>query len=347
MPHASRIALLLAALVCLAATTVSAQTPAATVQDGSGNVRLQSFVNGQLLAPGPFDAGATIPATGIGTRLMWWPEKAALRAGTVGSFGDGSQWDPANIGIHSVAFGSDTKANGAGAMAMGDGTIAADPHSLSVGSYNSSNTVQDGGLPSDDFLFVVGNGGPPSFTPGGRSDALALRGDGDLEISGTLTESSDRRLKEEIRPLGQDVLRKLSRLRPVRFEFKDQRTHPSGELIGLVAQDVRKEFPQLVSKGSDGMLSLAYPKMTTVLLKGIQEQQTQLEKKNEQIAKLRADQRQIQERLAALEAEEPPVAAGWVGGGLLRAFGLLLIGGLLGGVLVAWLLPDRLLPARS
>jgi superfamily I DNA and RNA helicase len=81
------------------------------------------------------------------------------------------------------------------------------------------------------------------------------------------------------------------------------------------------------------MLSLAYPKMTAVLLKGIQEQQAELEKKQAQIDSLKEKVRQIQDlknRLAALEAERSPSALAGLAGsgtGLLLTF---LLGGLLG-----------------
>ncbi len=55
------------------------------------------------------------PVEGAGTRLMWVPEKASLRAGSV----NGPQWDDANIGYYSFATGSSTKASGNYASAFG------------------------------------------------------------------------------------------------------------------------------------------------------------------------------------------------------------------------------------
>lgn len=175
---------------------------------------------------------------------------------------------------------------------------------------------------------MVGNGS--SFS---KSDALVLGSDGNLEISGTLSENSDRRLKTNIEPVGDGVLPKLSHLRPVRYEFRNQNTHPDGEQIGLVAQDVRKEFPSLARKGSGGYLSLAYPKMTAVLLKGLQEQQSKistLETKNRALQKRVGEIEDLKARLAALETERPSSAVAGVPGsatGLLLAF---LLGGLVG-----------------
>lgn len=350
------------------------ELPDGTVLSGNEDLGVSTNSNGAFDLSnddGVVASGAgpgSIPASGEGTRMMWYPDKGAFRAG--GVFTPGTQWNASEIGVNSVAFGRDTKASGFSAVAMGEATTAtgeaatamgagsraSDPRataigdeakafggaataigdharaatdsSLSIGYCNSAN------FSSDNSLFVAGNGAVSTSTAcDSRSDALVLDQSGDLTISGTLTESSDRRLKKDIQPLRSDVLRRLSELRPVRYQFEDESTHPSGEQIGLIAQDVREEFPSLVSEGGGGYLSLAYPKMTAVLLKGIQEQQAQLEKKQAQIDSLKEKVRQIQDvknRLAALEAERSPsVVAGWAdsGTGLMLGF---LLGGLLG-----------------
>jgi hypothetical protein len=246
--------------------------------------------------PGTFGTG-TIPATGAGTRMMWYPAKAALHAGRV----DGNQWNDANVGEHSVAFGPDTKASNFAATAMGNNTTAASNHSLSLGRWNDANTSQD------NTLLVVGNGSNPA-AGGSRSDALVLDQSGNLEISGSLIENSDRRLKEQIQPLGKGTLGKLGEIRPVRFRFKNERTHPAGQQLGLVAQDVQKEFTALVSEGTDGDLSVSYSKFTAVLLKGLQEQQSQIEGQRTRIEKQQATIDSLRTRLQQIESLQKRVA---------------------------------------
>ena len=56
---------------------------------------------------GTFDSGL-IPKEGAGTRMMWYPKKAAFRAGKV----DATQWSDANIGNDSVAMGLIPKQTG-------------------------------------------------------------------------------------------------------------------------------------------------------------------------------------------------------------------------------------------
>ncbi len=69
------------------------------------------------------------PASGAGTRMMWYPDKAAFRAGQV----TGSHWDKDSIGFHSVAMGYNCKASGHYAVAMGDQSIASGLFALSIG----------------------------------------------------------------------------------------------------------------------------------------------------------------------------------------------------------------------
>ncbi len=190
------------------APTASGQTPNATIENKSGETALESSYSGGLLAPGKFGdltnysaPNDSIPASGAGTRMMWYPEKAAFRAGRVGDVKDGTQWDASQVGFYSVAFGVDTKASGFAAMsmgvettasgrdatamgsfttasgrdatAMGFVTTAATSQSLSIGTYNSANTSDD------NTLFVAGNGSGSDS----RSDALVLKKDGDFGLS--------------------------------------------------------------------------------------------------------------------------------------------------------------------
>ena len=72
------------------------------------------------------------PIQGAGTRMMWYPEKAAFRVGNV----DGAQWDKDNIGRVSFAAGFDAKAIGNVSTALGLGTTASGYSSTAIG-YNT------------------------------------------------------------------------------------------------------------------------------------------------------------------------------------------------------------------
>ncbi len=69
--------------------------------------RLHVANDGMIYAEGTFNSGDVIPS-GAKTAFIWNPRKAAIRAGQV----TGNQWDDANVGNYSVAFGWDNTASG-------------------------------------------------------------------------------------------------------------------------------------------------------------------------------------------------------------------------------------------
>ncbi|MHC4666531.1 MAG: hypothetical protein ACYS9T_11355, partial [Planctomycetota bacterium] len=64
--------------------------------------------DGGIIAKGTYNSGVDLTVSGAGTRLIWYPKKAAFRAGRV----SGGQWDDPNIGTWSVAMGEDNTASG-------------------------------------------------------------------------------------------------------------------------------------------------------------------------------------------------------------------------------------------
>jgi hypothetical protein len=65
----------------------------------------------------------------VGSRLIWYPRKAAFRAGYV----DGSQWSNFNIGDYSTAMGYNTEASDDYSIAMGYDTRASGDYSTAMG----------------------------------------------------------------------------------------------------------------------------------------------------------------------------------------------------------------------
>ncbi len=86
-------------------------------------------VRNTLVFTGLLNSGDFLQTSGAGVRMIWYPRKAALRAGSV----EGSQWDDANIGSHSVALGRSTTASAENATALGTGSTASGRRSLAAG----------------------------------------------------------------------------------------------------------------------------------------------------------------------------------------------------------------------
>lgn len=184
---------------------------------------------------------------------------------------------------YSTAMGVQTLASGIAATSMGQKTTAQAFASLVIGRFNLITGTTDSWV-STEPLFICGNGSDASTT----SNALTLLKNGDMTIAGTLTQNSDIRLKENIVPL-KNVLSSIDRITPIYYTFKDTLSHPAGRQIGFSAQEIEKEFPELVAKDSQGYLSVEYANMTAVLLQAVKEQNVEIRKQNSELRSKNAE----------------------------------------------------------
>jgi len=113
----------------------------------------------------------------------------------------------------------------------------------------------------------------------------SFRTEADLYVGGTITEASDKRLKENVEPLD-NALSKVISLEGVRYNKIDT---PEKEEIGFIAQDVEEIVPELVSTGEDGMKSVAYQRTVALLVEAMKEQQKTINNLEDRISKLEGD----------------------------------------------------------
>jgi hypothetical protein len=92
--------------------------------------------DGSILSVADYSGGVntTAPTEGAGTRFMWYATKAALRAGQI----NGTQWDDANIGLYSTAFGENVRALGDNSIAIGKSSVAAGSRTVAIGEGNTA-----------------------------------------------------------------------------------------------------------------------------------------------------------------------------------------------------------------
>lgn len=114
-------------------------------------------VEGSILSEG--EIGGT-PVSGGGTRFMWIPEHAALRAGSIAN----DEWDNANIGDWSLAIGKGVRASGEAAVALGkasqaDGTVAIALGSGAIAAADHSVAIGDNVNANIPYTMAVGFGG--------------------------------------------------------------------------------------------------------------------------------------------------------------------------------------------
>ncbi len=137
---------------------------------------------GAVLAVGTFGGAGTTPYDGAGTRLMWIPNKAAFRAGYI----NGAQWDAANIGVYSAAFGENNQVSGDRAFAGGTGNTVTQTGSVAFGGSNNVTVTYSAAFGTSNTI----NGGGGGFAAGlsntvsGASSAAAI-GTGNTSAGGT------------------------------------------------------------------------------------------------------------------------------------------------------------------
>ena len=107
---------------------------------------------------------------------------------------------------------------------------------------------------------------------------------GNIAYTGSISDVSDIRLKENIVPL-ENAIEKISSLKAIYFNNKGE--SPDNREIGVIAQDVEKVLPELVSTNKEGYKMVDYTKLAPVLIEAVKE--------------LMAENEQLKQRLDAME----------------------------------------------
>ena len=124
-----------------------------------------------------------------------------------------------------------------------------------------------------------------------RSPASVFTG----TVSSTgFTTTSDQRLKKDIERIS-NPLDILSQIEGVRYQFDADSelakerglSLPKGRQVGVLAQEVEKVLPDAVQKDSQGVLSVNYNGLTSVLVEAIKQQQKELEALRSELKSLR------------------------------------------------------------
>lgn len=199
----------------------------------------------------------------------------------------------ANAG-KSHAGGDTSEANGICSFAHGDHAQTSCPDSVAFGKYNLSNgsktTISD-----YDYILMIGRGN----TQSGRANSVYFTRGGNLWLRGTLTQNSDRRLKEHHAYLAEDAADFIRKLRPALYT-KDGERH-----VGFYAQNVQEAEPDewdtdtVTAQHTDESLdfdplTLDYSALIAPLVAYAQQLEKRIDEQQKQIDKLI-------ERLDALE----------------------------------------------
>lgn len=117
-----------------------------------------------------------------------------------------------------------------------------------------------------------------------------------LHVNGVITATkiqgpSDSRFKKNIKPI-ENALEKVLKLGGYTYDWKEASEFPNQSLgkghdMGVIAQEVEKQFPEAVSTNADGYKAVSYTELVPALIEAIKSQQAQIEALKAEVSKLR------------------------------------------------------------
>ena len=102
---------------------------------------------------------------------------------------------------------------------------------------------------------------------------------GNATFNGDVVIQSDARLKSNIVSLG-STLPKLLQIDGKSYEMKGK------QKIGVLAQEIKEVFPELVSEDDNEMLAVNYQGLVPVLINALKDQQSEIDELKEMVQKL-------------------------------------------------------------
>lgn len=153
-------------------------------------------------------------------------------------------------------------------------------------------------LQRDGGNLSIGNVGVPN---------VALDVFGSIQYTGTITDVSDERLKENLKPID-NALDQISKISAYSYNMKADESKMKE--YGVIAQELQKVFPEMVNivDEENGYLGVSYIQLIPVMLEAMKEQQSIIEKQESKINNLTAEVNKkdksfliINERLNQLE----------------------------------------------
>lgn len=219
-------------------------------------------------------ANSSITINGTATALGGSFNTASITAGTIGTSSATSGYTAAipyiTVNKYGIITGYGTHTHTINAMQV---------YTSSTAGYYPVPFVGTTGAGSKTFYIDSSTASSSTSATGVRYNPSAHT----LYCSGGFYESSDEILKTILRPVKAD-LETLSGLRKVYYLRKD--LPKAGVKLGMIAQDVMKVYPEIVHSDNEGILSLAYDKLSVVALAAIDELYTMiknLRKENEEL----------------------------------------------------------------
>jgi len=112
----------------------------------------------------------------------------------------------------------------------------------------------------------------------GEITGSALLINGNITSTGDITAfaSSDERLKDNIQVIP-DAVEKIQQIKGVSFDWNSNQATHEGHDIGVIAQDIEKILPEIVTTRDNGYKAVRYEKLVALLIEAVKEQQLEID----------------------------------------------------------------------
>ena len=139
-------------------------------------------------------------------------------------------------------------------------------------------------------LYVTGNVKIHNGSIGIDVNASATDGRLDAGNDVVAYSSSDIRFKKNTTPI-QDALFKIQQLQGIEFDWIPNEKHHGyeGHDVGVIAQEVEKVLPEVVTTRDSGYMAVKYEKMIPLLIEGIKEQQIKIDELRKELEEIKND----------------------------------------------------------
>ncbi len=221
--------------------------------------------------------------SGIGNTALGWQAGVTANPANANNGGSYNTFIGANSGPGTVGGGLSN------ATAIGANALVSAPNSLVLG--DGTVNVGIGTSTPLDTLHVVGN--------------IRVSGclwDGTTVFAGAC--ASDERFKQNVKAFAPS-LENVARLRPVEFEWRTEqfpeRRFGSGRSYGLIAQEVEKVLPGLVTQDEQGFKAVKYSALPLLTLGALQELKAQKDELADLVKAQQAQIKLLQEAVGALQ----------------------------------------------
>jgi hypothetical protein len=164
----------------------------------------------------------------------------------------------------------------------------------------TTSSSSDLGTAASNVIMTFETGGDVGI--GMTNPSVELDVTGDIEYTGTITDVSDRRLKENFSSID-SILTKIMKIEGLSYNMINDST--KRREYGVIAQDVQKVFPEMVTivDPDSGYLGVAYIQLVPVLLEATKAQQAIIEAQKKEIASEKAENESQKQEIETIKAE--------------------------------------------